>query len=121
MLNQHKKAAIIIAMTAATSLAGLVHAQNAASSDPAPQAAAQATHTSHGNAHTRNGGRSEDWLNIGQVYSQLEGAGYTDIREIEREHDGYEVKARNKNGKFVKLYVDPVDGRVVREKVRNRD
>jgi hypothetical protein len=116
MLNQYKKAAIVIAMTTAASLAGLAHAQNAISPAPAAQAASQAPHATHGGSGARS-----DWLNLGQVYSKLEAAGYTDIREIERERDGYEAKARNRDGQSVKLYVEPFEGRVVREKIRNRD
>lgn len=43
-------------------------------------------------------GERAPWLNLGQIHERLIAAGYTDVREIERERDGYEVKARNAQG-----------------------
>ena len=48
-------------------------------------------------------------------------AGYTDVSEIEREKQGYEVKARDAQGRFVKLYINPLDGTVMKKKVRDDD
>lgn len=53
------------------------------------------------------------WLSIAQVYSQLEAAGYRNIEKIEREHGSYEVKATNRDGQRVKLYVHPQTGAVL--------
>jgi len=119
MLNRYRKAAIVIAISAA-SLGGLAHAQNKMSSVHTADAATQSTQANPFNPDASTRSRT-GWLTIGQVYSKLEAAGYSDIREIEREHDGYEVEARNREGLTVKLQVEPLDGRVVREKVRNKD
>lgn len=53
-------------------------------------------------------------LGIAQVAEQLAAAGYVDIREIEREHDRYEVKARDAQGTRVELDVDAHTGAVLR-------
>jgi hypothetical protein len=54
-----------------------------------------------------------------QVYDTLEAAGYTDIRQIERERDRFEAKARDRDGKQVKVYVDPASGAITtRERSR---
>lgn len=114
MLNRYKKAAVVIALTGATAITGLAYAQE---SSPARNAGPVATQAAQG-------GRAavpDNWLNLGQIYDKLVAAGYTDVREIERERDGYEAKARNSEGRAFKVYIDPVDGRIVREKSRDRD
>lgn len=102
----------IIALSSAAMLAVTlpVHAQNLAAV-PATQATISETATP----------AQDHVLNIRQVYDKLEAAGYTDIREIDREFNGYEVKARNREGSKVKLYVDPRSGEVIRTKMRDDD
>lgn len=113
MLNRTKKAAIAIALASATAATGLAYAQSqapATGETPTTQAAQPGT-----------AGAQANWLNIGQIYDKLQAAGYTDVREIEREDRGYEAKARNADGRTVKLQIDPVDGKIVGEKVRSRE
>lgn len=69
--------------------------------------------------------RSE-WLTIPQIYERIEAAGYRDISEVERERNGYEVKAVDRDGQRVELEVDPRSGEVTdveakRDKRRDRD
>lgn len=61
----------------------------------------------------------ENWLTIPAIHDKVTAAGYSDINEIERERDGYEVKARDDEGKRVKLYIDPLSGEVI--KARRKD
>lgn len=51
-------------------------------------------------------------LTIRDAYDRVEAAGYRGIREIEWEHDRYEVKASNAQGERVKLYVSGETGAV---------
>lgn len=59
-----------------------------------------------------------DWLTIPQLYERLEAAGYRAIDEIEREDDAYEVKATDRDGRRVEIYVDPVTGEVLKTEVK---
>lgn len=59
-----------------------------------------------------------DWLTIPQLYERLEAAGYRAIDEIEREDDAYEVKATDRDGRRVEIYVDPVSGEVLKTEVK---
>lgn len=56
----------------------------------------------------------ENWLTIPAIHDKVTAAGYSDINEIDRERDGYEVKARDEEGKRVKLYIDPLSGEVLK-------
>jgi len=47
------------------------------------------------------------------VLARLRAQGYSDIAEIERERNSYEVKARNADGRWVELYVDGNTGEVL--------
>lgn len=53
-------------------------------------------------------------LNINQVLVKLMVAGYDKVDKIERERNAYEVKAIDRNGARVKLYVDPRTGDLIR-------
>lgn len=57
-------------------------------------------------------------LDIAQVHARLEGAGYRDIVEIERERDRYEVKALDAEGRRVELDVDAATAEVRRTEVK---
>ncbi len=59
-----------------------------------------------------------NWMNLKDVQTKLEAAGYTDFREIEREKDKYEVKATDPQGQRVELDVDPVTGEVLKTEVK---
>ncbi len=52
------------------------------------------------------------WLSIPQLHDKLEAAGYHHIEKIERERGGYEVRATDRTGERVKLYVNPQTGEV---------
>lgn len=52
-------------------------------------------------------------LTMGQIHDKVVAMGYQDIDEIERERNAFEVKARDKNGARVKLYLDPQTGDVI--------
>jgi len=49
-------------------------------------------------------------LTMREVIDRVERAGYSHVREIERENGGWEVRARDANGRQVELYVDGRDG-----------
>lgn len=53
-------------------------------------------------------------LTIRQVYDKVEAAGFSDIIEIERESDVFEVKAIDPQGKKAKLKVDLVTGEILK-------
>lgn len=53
-------------------------------------------------------------LTINQVLVKLMAAGYDNVDKIERERNAYEVKAIDKNGARVKLYVDPQTGDLIK-------
>lgn len=116
MSNLIKKSAIAIVLGGAAAMAGLTFAQADTVSSTAATLVAQATTPSTGGATARS-----QWLNLGQIYERVVAAGYTDVREIEREKDGYEVKAKDAQGRSVKLYMEPVEGKIVKEKVRDDD
>lgn len=59
-----------------------------------------------------------DWLTIPQLYERLEAAGYSAIDEIEREDDGYEVKATDRDGRRVEIDVHPITGEVLKTEVK---
>lgn len=53
-------------------------------------------------------------LTINQVQVKLMAAGYDNVDKIERERNAYEVRAIDKNGARVKLYVDPQTGDLIK-------
>jgi len=56
---------------------------------------------------------ADDWLTIPAIYNKVAAAGYSDIFEIERERDGYEIEAVDTDGNRVELFVDPLSGEVL--------
>ncbi len=66
-----------------------------------------------GSDTNRQNFRADSWLTIPAVYDSVTAAGYHDINEIERDRNGYEVKAIGPGGERVKLYVDPTNGEVL--------
>ncbi len=64
------------------------------------------------------GATKADWLAIPAIYEKVTAAGYSNINEIERERNGYEIKAHDSNGDMVKLFVDPVSGEVLDVKAK---
>jgi hypothetical protein len=57
-------------------------------------------------------------LGIPEVHQRLTAAGYTDIDEIERERDRYEVKATDREGRRVELDVDAATAEILRTEVK---
>ncbi|MFH1493532.1 MAG: PepSY domain-containing protein [Pseudomonadota bacterium] len=61
----------------------------------------------------RPDGGDRQWLSIPQIHARLEATGYRNIEKIEREHGSYEVKATDRNGARIKLYLNPQTGEVI--------
>ena len=120
MLNRYKKTVVVIALSGATALTGLAYAQVRSPEGETRLSQSHSTQLVQNDQNAREAA-TDNWLNLGQIYDKLEAAGYTDIHEIERERDGYEAKARDPDGQSVKLYVEPIEGRIVDKKLRNRD
>ena len=60
----------------------------------------------------------DKWLRAEEVQARLQAKGY-DVRRVKAEGNCFEVKA-TKDGKRVEAYVNPADGKIVSEKVRER-
>lgn len=100
---------ILVSSAAAAALAlGIAQAQTPAPT-PAPTAAPAPAATS---------APAAPQLTLRDIYDRVEAAGYRDIREIERDHGRYEVKATNAEGQSVKLYVNASTGVVERTRIR---
>lgn len=69
-------------------------------------------------AANRSNVTTDHWLAIPAIHAMVTAAGFTDIYEIEREHNGYEVKAIGPKGERVKLLVDPVSGELLQSRTR---
>lgn len=63
------------------------------------------------------------WLSIPQIHDKLVAAGYRNIEKIEREDGAYEVRAANRDGERVKLYLNPQTGEILdrRQRKSSRD
>lgn len=53
------------------------------------------------------------WLPLPKLIERLEAAGYRDIEKIERERGRYEVRATDRQGARVKLYLHPQSGELI--------
>lgn len=73
------------------------------------------------NVATDSAAERGNWLSIPQIHDKVIAAGYRDISEIEREDNAYEVKAIDRDGRKVKLVVDPTNGDLVRIDRKERD
>lgn len=62
--------------------------------------------------------QTAQWLSIQHVLQRLETAGYRDFEEVERESDGYEVKATDPDGRRVEIDVHPVSGEILKTEVK---
>jgi len=58
------------------------------------------------------------WMSIPQIHARLETAGYRNVEKIERENGSYEVKATDRNGERIKLYLHPQTGEVIDQRRR---
>lgn len=59
-------------------------------------------------------------LTMEQVLAQLRDQGYGEVYEIERERDRFEVKARDREGRRVELYLDARTGETVKTERKDR-
>ena len=60
----------------------------------------------------------DKWLRAEEVQARMQARGY-DVRRVKVDGNCFEVKA-TKDGKRVEAYVNPADGKVVSEKVKER-
>lgn len=104
-MSKPKKIRTVCATAAVLALtAGLAGAADAGSDEDAGRPA----------EHSAGGASSSD-LAWDELLTRLRDAGYSDIREIEREREKYEVKGRNSEGYRVELYVDARTGEIIKE------
>jgi hypothetical protein len=64
---------------------------------------------------TTVGASREQWRPITEIIEQFTTMGY-EVRGIESDDDLYEVEAIDPNGLWVKAYVHPVSGEILRER-----
>jgi ABC-type sugar transport system substrate-binding protein len=69
-----------------------------------------------GGAYAQQAAAPAAALTVVQIVQKLESMGYTAIEEIEKDDGVWEVEATNASGTRVELDVDPVDGRILRER-----
>lgn len=60
------------------------------------------------------------WLPLPKLIERLEAAGYRDIEKIERERGRYEVRATDRQGARVKLYLHPHSGELLDQSQERR-
>ena len=72
-----------------------------------------------GNRTATNTADKLGWLSIPELHTKLESAGYRNIEKIERESGSYEVKATDRNGQRMKLYVHPQTGEILSQRGRD--
>lgn len=56
------------------------------------------------------------WLSIPQIHDKLVSEGFRDVEKIERERGGYEVRATDRHGERIKLYLNPQTGEIAGER-----
>lgn len=66
--------------------------------------------SSFGEDARSSGSGDRQWLSIPQIHAKLETAGYRNIEKIERKHGGYEIRATDRDGQRVKVYLNPITG-----------
>ena len=93
-----RHAVITSILCSALLLGGAAQAQTQVTPGAAPQATNQ----------------QQTALTIRDVYDRMEQQGYKNIREIEREHRHFDVKADDAQGQRMKLRVDMYTGEVLR-------
>lgn len=60
-------------------------------------------------------------LDIGQIHARLLAEGYTDVREVEWTKGRYKAKARDSQGRRVKLYLNGSTGTMEHSRVHERE
>ena len=89
---------------------GIVQGAFAQSDQPVRQGGEEATRTTPAPA-----------MPMEQVLAQLKAEGYSEVNEIEREHGKYEVKAKNREGRTVELYLDASTGKTLETEEEDDD
>lgn len=84
-------------------------------------AAGLLTASAHAETARPAAGSERPWLSIPQIHARLEAAGYRNVEKIEREHGSYEVKATDRDGRRVKLHMNPQTGDIVDPRGTKRD
>ncbi|NMG29644.1 PepSY domain-containing protein [Aromatoleum evansii] len=69
-------------------------------------------------ASNGTGAGQAQWLTPHEVQLKLEASGYRDLAKLERENDKYEIKATDRDGRFVKIDVDPFTGAILKTEVK---
>ena len=64
------------------------------------------------------GNTQAPWLSVHEVQLKVGAMGYRDLSGLERDHDKYEIKAVDAQGRLVKIDVDPFTGDVLKTKVK---
>ena len=54
------------------------------------------------------------WMTAEQAAAKVRELGYSQIREIERDDNCWEVEARDSRGAEIEIYIHPVSGEVVK-------
>jgi hypothetical protein len=60
-------------------------------------------------------------LTASQIISLLENAGYTQITDVEKDDGVWEVDAVSPKGERVEIDLDPVSGKIIRERPNDDD
>ncbi len=59
----------------------------------------------------------EEWMKVSDFKQRMEGQGYK-IRKFKQPGTCYEIYGTNKDGQDVEIYFNPVDGSIVKEKIK---
>ena len=70
---------------------------------------------------TQNASTAPAEIDLKEVIAKLEGLGYKQIGEIEKDDGRWEIEATAADGRRVELDVDPRDGTIVRERPDDDD
>jgi hypothetical protein len=100
-------------LTGAVGVGGTALAQKTGGLNLAGMQVAADERAHEGRNDDREAGNRGDRLSMVQIAGRVSEQGYTDISEVEREDGGYEVKARDTNGRRVELYVDGRTGQIL--------
>jgi uncharacterized membrane protein YkoI len=72
----------------------------------------------HESGNDSRTGTAGDWMSLEDAMAAVTAAGYSEVREIERDEGNYEVKARDAEGRLWELYLDGRTGEILK---RERD
>lgn len=57
----------------------------------------------------------DKWMKEADMKAKIDAMGYTDYKKILVSGSCYEIYGKNKDGKKVEVYLNPMDGKVVQE------